>query len=154
MKEKLFIITDEEAFGIMPADIGTRTWIDTFFNSFGDLETETSAYHVVRLCQELGGWQPFTKKQMDDSYHKRGGSRFDFHELIQPGHRIQDIPRFSAPGIPSRKLVGGGWIAVDADGKHYVTDDFIVRCFNSSPSPRCKDLKRFRKIPGVISRQN
>ncbi len=37
---------------------------------------------------------------------------------------------------PETKVVGGGWIARDTDGNYHVTDDFVTRCFQSSPAHR------------------
>lgn len=87
---------------------------DHFWEAFGNLETETSARHIVRLCQARGGWLPFTKEEIDAF----SGQNFWFNHLHihGPDKDEHNIVRF-------------------VDGQFYVTHEFIVACFKSSPAP-------------------
>ena len=98
---------------------------DHLFGAFDHCETEISAGWIVRLCQELGTWGPFSQTQLDEFYHRRRpkGESFHFNRLIRSGVSYNR-------GTPYEK--GGGWIELDGDGYH-VTEDFIARCFKSRP---------------------
>jgi hypothetical protein len=87
---------------------------DHFWEAFGNSETEISARYIVRLCQARGGWLPFTKEEIDTfSTHD-----FWFNDLCRSGS-----------GREERSVVKL------VDGKYYVTHEFIIACFKSSPSP-------------------
>jgi len=89
--------------------------IDTskhLFDAFGSMETEISARWVVRLCQKLNSWGPFTMKQLEGFYHE--------------SRSIQETFWFN--GLTTE------WI-VRTTGGYSVTDDFILRCYRSSPMP-------------------
>lgn len=120
------VIRNTAQIKVQPSDIDTSK---AFFDSFDHMETEISASWVVRLCQELGGWHPFTAEQIQEFYTRPGrrpvGESFRFNRLVDPG------PTFSA--ATGRSMVGGGWIVVGEDGKYRVTDDFVLRCYRSAP---------------------
>lgn len=93
--------------------------IDTsrhFWNAFDNSETETSALWIVRLCQERGGWEPFTVADIEALYHERF-PRGRFHL-----NRLTDA------------RADGPLIAKNEEGLYEVSDDFIYRCYRSSPS--------------------
>lgn len=73
-KSKLFV-TDETPFPIQPHHIDTSRH---FYGAFDHNETEVSARWIVKLCQELGGWVPFTQEQIDE-FSKQD---FGFNELL------------------------------------------------------------------------
>jgi hypothetical protein len=87
---------------------------DHFWEAFGNLETETSARHIVRLCQARGGWLAFTKEEIDTF----SGHNFWFNRLHVPG---RDKDEYNVVRL--------------VDGKYYVTHEFITTCFKSSPAP-------------------
>lgn len=111
------IIVDENAAGaklhpIRPEHINTK---QRFWNSFGNLDTETSAVWIVLLCQSVGGWKAFSKEEIEAFYRNRGKcSNFSFNRLVEDT----------------------GYIGFDAigDKKYRVTHEFICRCFESSPN--------------------
>ena len=82
-----------------------------FFGAFGKTETEISAKWIVRLCQEAGGWKPFTMEQMENFYQTtRQQSGFTFNRLLDQGYIIE------------------------LDGRLFITHEFICKCFMASPS--------------------
>ena len=117
-------MTQDALTPILPAHINTK---DHFWDAFGHNETEVSANWIVRLCQELGGWKPFSLEQLTTFYHRwrPANERFDFNRLIEPG-----VAR-SRDGAYS---TGGGWVTLDDAGNYTVTVDFIARCYKSSPA--------------------
>lgn len=92
---------------IFPFDINTG---EHFWNAFDHSETEVSAHWIVRLCQDRGSWEPFSKGDIEDFYGQKHRDDFTFN-----------------------KLLTGGWI-IERDGLYHITAGFIVRCFESSPA--------------------
>jgi hypothetical protein len=128
MREKRVINSTLEI-PIQPSDINTDKH---FMGSFDHMETETSARWIVRLCQTLGGWEPFTMAQLLELYaQKFPGESFLFNRLIHPGTTFSII---SGP-----YQAGGGWVVQGEDGKYRVTDDFVLRCYHSAPAARLKE---------------
>ena len=126
------IIVDGSKFPIQPRHINTQGHL---FDSFDNYETEISAGYVVKLCQELGGWNPFTLEQIEASYRKSGHTGFAFNQLVESGKRVLNMAAvFAGHAFPVTEPMGGGWIILGDDDKYYVTDDFVGRCFNSSPA--------------------
>ncbi|MEX0649401.1 MAG: hypothetical protein WD200_00175 [Candidatus Andersenbacteria bacterium] len=125
------VTTKPEDFPIQPDHIdGSRH----LWNAFDHTETEVSAGWIIRFLQERGkSWAPFTYGEINAFYSREHKDGFTFNRLINvemvppnlarafAGHHDDPVPR------------GGGWILEDADGYH-VTDDFITRCFQSSPA--------------------
>lgn len=108
---------------IRPSDIRTD---QHFWSAFDHAETEVSANWVVRFLTATGDtWRSFTHDEISawagDNGHK--GS-FVFNRLIHPGWSY-GIRR-------GRYQAGGGWIT-DDNGVLTVTEDFINRCYKSSP---------------------
>lgn len=96
------------AFPVRPEHVDVRKH---FYDAFDNRETEISANWIVRLCQELNSWGPFTQAELDAFYHRKyPDGTFLFNRL----------------------LGASGWIERDADGYH-VTEGFITRCFAASP---------------------
>ncbi len=86
-------------------DLSRHLW-----DSFGNHETETSAYWLVSLAQKRGaGWEPFTQDQIEAFYSRtyREG-RFSFNKLISHGYIKHENQVF------------------------HFTEDFITRCYTSS----------------------
>lgn len=119
MTHRIVVGTD---FPIKPSDINAE---EHLWNAFDNNETEVSAGYIVRLCQRKGGWLPFSDEEIESLYREAGHSHFSFNRLVEPGMAFF-ILRGSVP-------VGGGWIVKGDDGLYRVTDDFILRCFKSSP---------------------
>lgn len=102
------IIMDGRGFPVQPKDINVS---EHFFNAFDNMETEVSAHWIVSFLQERGvGWEPFIYDEIDMFYSRKFKSGFRFNCLIS-----------------------GGWIILGADKKYYVTDEFVYRCYKSSP---------------------
>lgn len=79
------------------------------WDAFDHCETEISAGWIIRLCQERGrGWEPFSRAEIEAFYARKDG--FTFNQLLSRGFLIPDT----------------------ADRFHF-TDDFVLRCFKSSP---------------------
>lgn len=121
-------------YSIQPHDIDTSS---QFLSSFGDSETEEAARMIVMLCQRKNGWHPFTKLEINAFT----GSDFDFGTLIP------------LPGIPS----ANSYIVIGRHGRHFVTEEFILKCYESSPVRTSDDAssadngeKRFDKWHGVV----
>jgi hypothetical protein len=84
-----------------------------FWDAFGNNETEVSAWWIVLLCQQLGGWVAFTYEQIEELYNSKGYLNFCFNRLLDGPH---------------------GFVILGADGKYRVTHEFICRCFAASPA--------------------
>ncbi len=75
-----------------PKDINvSRDFIDTF----GQSESETSANFIVRYCQSVGNWSPFSYSDLNDFYldiigRKAGDRNFDFYRLVSEGWIARD----------------------------------------------------------------
>jgi len=100
---------------IKPRDINTS---NHFWNAFGNMETEVSAWYIVKLCQEKGGWKPFTKAELD----KISGENFWFNRLspYNPNHK-------------PKPLAGSPIYIIEIDDKYHVTALFIAKCYAASP---------------------
>ena len=116
------VVTADMDFDIQPDQIDTPQG-GHFWDAFGNSETEVSARYVVRLCQEKGGWYPFTREEIEEFYNKSGHQNFWFNWLVHPG------TAYSITG--GSYQVGGGWI-LEKDDQYFVTDDFIQRCYKSA----------------------
>lgn len=128
MGSQFTIITNVSNFEIQPKDISLE---NHFFEAFDHTETEVSARHIIRLCQQRGGWFPFTKDEIEAVYNKAGHGGFTFNRLIHPEMVPDSMVTVFAGGYSPRHPVGGGWI-IEKEGKFFVTDDFIRRCHKSS----------------------
>lgn len=126
------IITDPEAFPIQPNHIDAS---DHLWDSFDQLETETSARWIILFMQKRGqSWAPFTYDDINSFYSERLRDGFTFNRLINPEMVPPSLARALAGHLDERVPVGGGWIILDADNNYYVTDDFVDRCFKSRPA--------------------
>lgn len=124
------IVTESTRHKIKPKDINTS---QHFFDAFDNTETEISAGYIVRLCQKKGGWFPFTKNEIEAFYRESGNVNFTFNRLIEPEMVPPSLARAFAGHHDTPVPKGGGWV-VNINGMYHVTDDFIVRCFKSSPA--------------------
>src|SRR5688572_28580841 len=93
------VLSDPAAHPIQPHHIDA---MQHFWDAFDHHETEVSARYIVGLCQERGGWLPFTEEEIERFYQKSGHKNFIFNRLIEPG------TAYSAR--LGRFLKGGGWI--------------------------------------------
>lgn len=116
-------------FAITPSMIDAR---GKLWGAFDHDETETSAMWVVRYMQDIGAWLSFTHADIEQFYNDvraRYGNTpepFKFNRLINPGNMFYILRGI----IPE----GGGWIVLCDDGKYRVTEDFVNRCYKSSPA--------------------
>ena len=95
---------------IQPKHIDTSS--DFGIAGFGIDKTGISADFIIRLCQQKGGWYPFTKQEIDAFSEED----FWFNEL-----RIKD------------REEAYQYIVLGEDGMYRVTHRFIARCFMDSP---------------------
>ncbi len=72
-----------------------------YSDAFGQNETEISASYIVRYCQSVGNWDPFTYEQINEFYPRGDGFTFN-------------------------RLIDGGWI-IHEDDLYYVTMGFLSR---------------------------
>ncbi len=100
---------EEEGYPIAPGHIGID---EHFFEAFGNTQTEVSARWIVRLCQDRGGWLPFTKEEIDAF----GKHKFCFNRLNS-----------------GRVDCADDFVVLCADGLYRVTHEFIATCFLWSP---------------------
>ncbi len=126
-------ITDRDSFEIQPKDINAK---GHFWDAFDNVETEVSARYIVRLCQEKGGWSPFTREEIEKFYQRSGYVNFCFNRLVDPEMVPLSLVRAFAGCREPLVPMGGGWVILGEDGKYRVTEDFIRRCHKSSPAQR------------------
>jgi len=126
-----YVITNEAQYPIKPDHISTD---HHFFDAFEHSETEVSARWIVEFCKKQGSWNAFTLEDLERFYHltRPQNESFHFNRLIHPE---------MAYGRQERYKTGGGWIIEGDDGKLYITHDFVIRCFRSSPSIFAKEEK-------------
>jgi len=96
---------------IQPKHISTKSH---FWEAFGNMESEVSAWLIVALCQRAGGWVPFTKKEID----VYGKQNFFFNGLCDNRN----------------PQAGNNFVILGEDGRYRVTQEFIAICFKSSPA--------------------
>lgn len=126
-------INDPKGFPVQPEHIDTSK---RFFEAFDNSETEISAGWIVRFLQEKGeGWIPFIFDDINEFYRREFPvGRFYFNRLVDPELVPPNLARAFAghydPPVPK----GGGWIILSKDGKYHITDEFVLRCFQSSPA--------------------
>lgn len=125
------IIMSGEEYPIQPEDIdGSRH----FFGAFGNRETEISAGWIIRFLQERNqSWKPFKYEDINTFYSKQYTDGFWFNRLVEaemiPPNLARAFEGYRDTPIPA----GGGWVIMDTTGQYYLTDDFITRCYKSSP---------------------
>ena len=128
------IIVQGNDFPIQPAHIHIGEGFSHFWDAFDNMETEVSAYYIIALCQEHGGWVPFTYEEIEERYRKAGHRNFTFNRLVEPGQKVLNAAAVFGGAMPQTEPIGGGWIVQGVDDKYYVTDEFVTRCFKSSPA--------------------
>ena len=122
MQQRGQLVKDVPNFRIKPKDIDATRHL---FDAYGNIETEISAGWIIRMCQQKGSWEPFTKAEIEAFYHAKGKKDgFNFNELVQPGTGFFIMKGY----VP----VGGGWI-VEKEGKYCVTTTFVEAAYKSSP---------------------
>ena len=103
---------------IMPKDINTLLH---FTCAFGNMETEASARHIVRLFQKKNNWLPFTLEEIENVYNECGRHGFSFNKLLSQGFILHR-------------------------GKDYcITPQFIQRCFDSVQKEKNYELMHSRQ---------
>jgi hypothetical protein len=126
------VIVDARGFRIQPEDIDASHHL---FNAFDNAETEISAGWIVRLLQaKKKGWAPFTHEEIEAFYAKHQKDGFTFNRLIEPEFVPPNLARAFAGYHDPRVPVGGGWIVRGHDNTYLVTEDFVERCYRSSPA--------------------
>lgn len=106
------IVTEKDtAYPVKPSDINAGVHL---FEAFNNDEKERSAGWIVRMCQEKGGWFPFTYKDISTFYHA-------------PGRRPV-TEEFWLNGLDKEGFL------VLKDDKYYITHEFIANCFRWSPA--------------------
>lgn len=120
---------------IMPLDINVdyKKGFKHLFNAFDNSETETSAAWLVEMAQKHGSWRPFSREEIEAVYHEHFEEDFRFNRLIRQGRGFYIMEGY--------RDEGGGWIVCDGDeskpgAMFHFTDDFVERCFKSSPAKR------------------
>ena len=116
---------------VQPKDINASQHL---WDAFDHMETEVSAGYIVRLCQEGGEWVPFTREEIEEFYGRSGHHGFCFNRLVEPEMVPTSLARAFAGYHDAPVPKGGGWVVLGGDGKYRVTEEFIQRCFKSSPS--------------------
>lgn len=99
-------------FLIKPQDIDTS---DRFWDTFGKVETEISARYLVKLAQKKGGWDPFTKEEINAF----SGEDFWFNGLVSSAD-------------PEHSLIQ------EREGRYHFTHNFIVQCFLKRPAQNAR----------------
>lgn len=93
-------------------------------SSFGKHEPETAARYIVKLCQQSGGWKPFTYSEIQAIYQQDSsvekGDKFDFRGLERP------LPRWEL-----ESGTRGGWIVKLGD-KYYISQLFVDNIWESA----------------------
>jgi hypothetical protein len=130
---KQVVIVDPKGFPVKPMNVDVSKH---FWDAFGNNESECSAHYIVKLCQEKGGWFPFTMEEIETVYRRAGHTNFYFNWLVDPGRRVTNAAQVFAGDLPKTVPIGGGWIVKDADGKFHITEDFVNRCYKSSPATK------------------
>lgn len=105
-----------------------------FFDAFDNMETEISAKWIVKFAQARArGWAPFSYEDINGFYSRTIKDGYRFNRLVNPEMVPPSLARAFAGIIEPRVPVGGGWI-VKIDELYYITDEFVRRCFKSSPA--------------------
>ena len=96
---------------IQPSDLNIHS---LYFGNFQDLRTEQAARLVVAFSTTLGGWEPFTRCQIEIHlrYTHRG---FNFQGLVEP---------LTVWDRHEPKMVDGGYL-VKRSIYYYVTTGFV-----------------------------
>lgn len=116
-KRPNYLIVYPDIFPIKPADVNTRGLMETFGNS----ETEVSAYWLLKLAKERNSWASFTLADIEKIYHVKYKEDFLFNRLVDIGSG------YSIHG--GRYDIGGGWIYYDETvERYYFSVDFVLRC--------------------------
>jgi hypothetical protein len=113
------IIDDILNYPIQPQHINSN---QVFWNSFGNLEKETSARWIVKYCQKQGNWKPFTYQQIEEFYNLGGYKNFWFNGIAG----VKDSPN--------------SFLIIDGT-TYYITHQFIAKCFLSSPNLEVREAK-------------
>lgn len=129
-----------EQYPIQPEHINVK---NHFFSAFDNTETEISANWVISFLQKRGqSWNPFSFDEINKFYQKTfKNENFTFNRLIKPEMIPPSLARAFAGHIDPLIPVGGGWIENTGDS-YQVTEDFINRCFKSSPKSKLKTSKK------------
>lgn len=127
------IVTKPEEFPIQPDQIDASQHL---FNAFDHRETEVSAGWIILFLQQRGqSWKPFAYEELNAFYRQTHHEHdFTFNRLIHAEMVPPSLARAFAGHHDTPVPKGGGWIVKDTEGNLCVTDDFINRCFESSPA--------------------
>lgn len=112
------IIARPKTYPIEPQHIDTSR---PFSGVFESTPKDIAAHYIVRLCQRLGVWGPFSLTQIQDLYaESKHGNDFSFCGLM------------------------GTLIVLGDDGFYRITHEFVTACFRSSPKSTV-----FRSEPSI-----
>ncbi len=106
--DKPYIIA--ENFHIKPSDIDTNK---PFMGAFGKLGMEVFASIIVRMCQYIGYWDAFTRKQIEDCCIQRGANAIFLERFMEQNLMICDV-----------------------NGGFCVTEEFVRRCYEAAPKKK------------------
>lgn len=105
-----------------------------YWDTFGNSETEASAYWIVKFHQERGkGWEPFTLAEIEDFYNEKRAEKgchresFRFNHLLPGEHHHLTALSFMG-GAPEFRPNPGGVRSLGGTGrdeKFQVEDSFI-----------------------------
>lgn len=106
-------ITNDNQIPIKPEHISLD---GSFMGSIWEnMETEVSAYWLIKFARDRKSWAPFNLAELADFYHKKHpDSQFWFNKLF--GHRTDP-----------------DYIHKDDFGNFFFTKEFIVECYRLSP---------------------
>lgn len=127
-------------FPIQPCQINTH-W--RLIGAFENSETDMSAHYILKLCQRLGGWFPFSLKQIEEIFNESAYKRFPFNLLVEPGE-ILTKPDPTGKTLPRKEMTGGGYI-IYKDEKYHLTDEFVTRCYEAFLRQEKEEMKKKKK---------
>lgn len=121
------VIDENIEFEIKPSDIDSSRRFSKAFD--GHMPTEALARYIVLMCQEKDQWTSFTDEDLKSFCSRFGYDHFSFYRLVEPD--LND-------GIKNVHYeTSSGWIVKGEDGRYRVTDEFIYKCYDSSPASNC-----------------
>jgi hypothetical protein len=102
------MIEDQE--GPQPKEINPKeiNLEGPLWDTFGNIETERSAWWIVKYCQEKGGWVQFTYEEIGQLV-----KGFRFNQLLSRENK-------------------GKYITIENEEYYQVTQLFIEKCYKSS----------------------
>ncbi|MFA4995679.1 MAG: hypothetical protein WC536_00885 [Patescibacteria group bacterium] len=121
------IIDESTEFDIRPSDINSSRRFSGAFG--GHMPTEILARYIVLMCQEKDRWSSFTDEDFKSFCSHLGYDHFSFYRLAEPDLN-EDVKNVYYE-------TSNGWIVKGEDERYRVTDEFIYKCYDSSPASNC-----------------